>query len=377
MERCDFLIIGAGMAGASAAYFLRRHGSVAVLEAESQPGYHTTGRSAAFYAPSYGNEFIRPLTLASGPFLHNPPDGFTDAPLLHKRGALYVAREDQLDALQAFHGYLSETGAQTEQIGRDEALKRCSALRSDYVAAALYEETCYDIDVDALHQAYLRGMAQNGRVICDAPAQTIRRVGSDWQVETPVGDFAASVLVNAAGAWADEIAKLAGAAPVGLTPLRRTIVILPAPETFNPDWPLTLDVDDQFYFKPEAGAVLASPGDETPSPACDAQPEELDIATAVDRLQTATTISAPRIQARWAGLRTFAPDRTPVAGFDPDLPGFFWLAGQGGYGIKTSPALGQMSADLITRGALLDPSVADKVDPAQYTPARFHLEAAS
>ncbi len=372
MQACDFLIIGAGMAGASAGYFLREHGSVVVLERESQPGYHTTGRSAAFYARSYGNEAVRPLILASGDFEHHPPDGFATAPILHKRGALYVAREDQQESLKAFHQRLVALTPDVELVSRDAVMEQCSVLRPDYVAGGLVDNGCYDIDVDVLHQGYLRGIRDAGGTIqIDTDVTAVSRSGANWHVETSAGSYTAEVIINAAGAWADPVAQMAGLDPLGLQPLRRTVIILPQPPVFDTDWPLVLDVDDEFYFKPEAGKILASPGDETPVPASDAQPEELDIAITVDRIQTATTIPAPRIDSSWAGLRTFAPDRTPVVGFDPSAPGFFWFAGQGGYGIKTSPAMGRMAEDLILHGRMPGEMDAYPVSAATYAPDRF------
>lgn len=372
MHKADFLIIGAGMAGASAGAALARHGSVILLEREDQPGYHTTGRSAAFYAPSYGNEFVRPLTLASGDSLRSPPAGFVDAPLLRHRGALYVAREDQLAQLRQFHAHLQETGAQADWLEAGATLQKATMLQPDYIAGGVYEENCHDIDVAALHQAYLRQL-DSGALLCCAGVVNIERVGADWQVETPSGLFGAPVLINAAGAWADDVAMMAGIAPVGLQPLRRTVVMLPGPADYDDDWPLVLDVDDEFYFKPDAGRMLLSPGDETPSAPCDAQPEELDIALAIDRLGKASVIPAPCVEAKWAGLRTFAPDRTPVIGMDSVQEGFFWLAGQGGYGIQTAPAIAQLVVDLLTAGRVSQELADWGVRAEHYAPSRFEL----
>jgi len=372
MHKADFLIIGAGMAGASAGAALARHGSVIVLEREEHPGYHTTGRSAAFYAPSYGNEFVRPLTLASGDFLQDPPAGFVDGPLLRHRGALYVARQDQLAQLKQFHAHLLETGAQADWLEADAVLQQAPMMQPGYVAGGIYEENCHDIDVAALHQAYLRQLGRDA-LSCSAGVTNIERVGADWQVETTAGAYQAPMLINAAGAWADDIAAMACAAPVGLQPLRRTVVMLPGPADYDDNWPLVLDVEDEFYFKPDAGRMLLSPGDETPSAPCDAQPEELDVALAIDRLGTASSIPAPRVESKWAGLRTFAPDRTPVVGMNPVMDGFFWLAGQGGYGIQTAPAIAQLVADLLTGGKVSQELADWGVREEYYAPSRFEL----
>ncbi|MBI1181888.1 MAG: FAD-dependent oxidoreductase [Alphaproteobacteria bacterium] len=372
MQDRDFLIIGAGIAGATAGFYLSRHGSVALLERESAPGYHTTGRSAAFYAPSYGGIHVRPLTIASGPFLRRPPDGFSEAPLMSDRQALYLARQDQLEALDRFDAALRPLTPEVRRLGPAEAREVCAALRPGYVAGALLEPACQDLDVNAIHQGFLRGLKRHGGTVeSDAGALAIRRDEGMWLVETPGETWRAPVVVNAAGAWADAVAQLAGVPPVGLRPLRRTIVVVPPPPGFSPRWPVVLDVDEQFYFKPESGRVLASPADETPSEPCDAQPEEMDVAIAVDRIQQAADIPVRRIENKWAGLRTFAPDRTPVVGFEPGAPGFFWFAGQGGYGIQTSPVMGRMAESLILAGRLPEELDRFGVTPATYSPARF------
>ncbi len=369
---CDFLIIGAGIAGASAGYFLSRHGTVALLERESAPGYHTTGRSAAFYAPSYGGAAIRPLTIASGPFLRQPPEGFSDTPLLSDRQALYIARADQIPALDAFEAALRVLEPDIVRMDGTAARRLCGVLREDYVASALLEPECSDLDVNAVHQGFLRGLRhRGGTVVTDATALSIVREGGRWVVDTPSGVWRAPVLINAAGAWADQVARLAGLRPIGMRPLRRTIVILPPPPLFSPHWPVVLDVDDHFYFKPESGRILASPADETPSEPVDAQPEEIDVATAVDRVQQAADIPVRRIENKWAGLRTFSPDRTPVVGFDSQGDGFFWFVGQGGYGIQTAPMMGRLAESLIVDRAMPRELEGFGVTAATYDPDRF------
>ncbi len=373
MEEFDFIVVGAGIAGASAAYELAGHGRVLIVERESQPGYHTTGRSAAFYAQAYGNAVIRRLTIGCKGFFDNPPPGFCDGPLLNDSGALFLARADQRDALAALYEETREVIPTVRLLERDAALELVPVVRPEYLAAALYEPDSKGIDVHMLHHGFLRGARKNGaRLLCDAEILGLERTGGMWRVESSAGRFAAPVLVNAAGAWCDEIAKLAGARPVGLVPKRRTIITFDPPEGCDVSrWPLTVDVDEKFYFKPDAGRILGSPADETPMPPCDAQPDDIDVAVAVDRLETATTMKIRRIISKWAGLRSFVKDKSPVVGFDDEVAGFFWLAGQGGYGIQTAPSMGKVAACLAT-GRPLPPHLTDLgLDPADLAPNRL------
>lgn len=350
MERFDVIIIGAGIAGASTGYFLADAHGVLLLEREDQPGYHSTGRSAAMFTETYGNAAIRALTKGARRFFETPPDGFAEAPLLSRRGLLFIGREDQQDTLDRNFREVSRLTPRVRRMGAAETLALCPVLRGDYVVGALIEPDCMDIDVAALHDGYLKGLrARGGRIATDAGVRALRRdTRRGWIVGTAQGDFAAPVIVNAAGAWADELAALAGVRPAGLTPKRRTAMLLDAPAGMDPSpWPMVVDADEAFYFKPDAGRLLLSPADETPSPTCDAQPDELDIALAVDRVEKATTLQVRRIGHSWAGLRTFASDKTMIAGFEPGAPGFFWLAGQGGYGIQTSPSMGRIAAALV------------------------------
>ncbi len=356
MERCDFLVVGAGIAGASAAYELAASGTVIVLEQESQPGYHTTGRSAAQFLETYGNSVVRRLTRASRAFFFTPPKGFTEHPLLSARPALYIAREDQLDALARFEDKVRRLTPSVERLSADRTLEIVPALKEAYVAASVIEPDAMDIDVHALHQGYLRDLRRRGgKVATDAEMTALSRSHRMWVAETPAGSFSAPVIVNAAGAWCDAVAGLAGVRPIGLVPKRRTAVTIdPPPELDISAWPLTIDIDEQFYFKPEAGQILVSPADETPSPPCDSRPDEIDVALAVERVQEATTLTVPRIKHEWSGLRSFVADNTPVVGMDGEADGFFWLAGQGGYGIQTAPAMARATAALIVSGALPD-----------------------
>ena len=352
----DFIVVGAGIAGASAAFELARHGRVAVLERESQPGYHTTGRSAAMYIENYGPPVVRRLASASGKFLFSPPEGFSEHALLEPRGALVIARVDQRGVFEEELAAARRSSATVLDIDGARACELVPVLRPGYVAAAIHEPEARGIDVHALHHGFLRGLkAADGELVTDAEVKEMRRADGLWRVDTAAGAFAAPVVVNASGAWADEIAALAGAAPIGLTPCRRTAFTFDPPDGVAVEsWPLTIDVEEQFYFKPEAGRILGSPADETPMPPCDVQPDELDVAVAVDRIQRATTLDIRRLTHRWAGLRSFVDDHVPVVGFDPKIEGFFWLAGQGGIGIMTSPAMARVASALARGEALPD-----------------------
>lgn len=345
IQKADVIVIGAGIAGAGVAAQLGPARRVVVLEQEAQPGYHTTGRSAAVFAESYGGAVVRLLSRASRAFFTQPPTGFANDPLLLARGFLFIARQDQCAALEALASQ-PDLRATAIRLQAREACERMPLLRRDYVADALFDAGASDIDVHALHQGYLALLrAGGGRLLCNARVTAIERPHGNWRVRSAAGTFEAPLLVNAAGAWADELASMAGVARIGLQPLRRTAALVEVPRTDGmARWPLTLDIDEAFYFKPDAGRLLISPGDETPSPPCDAVPDEMDLALAVDRIERATTLDVRRMLSRWAGLRSFVADRSPVAGFAPDAPGFFWLAGQGGYGIQTAPALSRFAA---------------------------------
>ncbi len=367
----DFIVIGAGMAGASiAAELAVRGASVALLEAEPHAGYHATGRSAALFSELYGNAVIRALTRASRPFLFNPPAGFAEAPLMKPRACLFIARADQSNALAQFR---AQTGLAGPTLGAAEVHAQVPIFAPGYVQSAARDGGSADIDVDGLLQGCLRRARQRGACVAlDAPVRAVSRQGGLWRVQAGAARLAAPVVINAAGAWANAVAALAGVAPVPLQPLRRTAILVDAPEGLDiTAWPAVIDVDEQFYFKPDAGLLLVSPADEHPSEPCDAQPEELDVAIAVDRFEQATGLAVRRVRHRWAGLRVFAPDRTPILGFAPGAPGFFWLAGQGGYGIQTAPALARVGAALACREALPLDLLALGLEAAALSPARF------
>ena len=371
---CDVAVIGAGIAGASAAAFLAPHARVLVLEAESQPGYHTTGRSAAFLAESYGAPLVRPLTRASKHFYLSPPPGFADVPLSHPRGALYVFDEAGRAKAEADAEEFARDIPEVRLIDAQRACALVPVLRPERVAGGVLDPECRDLDVAAIHQGFLRRARAGGaQLVADARVATLDRAAGHWRIRLADGrEIRAGRVVNAAGAWVDEVARAAGLAPLGFQPLRRTIVIFaPRMVAVDPRWPVVIEIHEDFYFKPETGRILASPADETPSPPCDAQPEDVDVAIAVDRIQRWTQLDVPRIANKWAGLRTFAPDRVPVVGADPRAPGFYWCAGQGGYGIQTAWAMGRLTAAVVLEEALPSALVEAGVKPENYAPDRF------
>ena len=366
MSKFDFAIVGAGIAGASLAARLAPQARVLLLEREAQPGYHSTGRSAALYSALYGNAPIRALTRASRAFFDAPPDGFAEHPLLTPRGVLYAGGADCAGIVDEL-----ARSALAQRISPEAARAKIPVLRPEHSLHCAYEPDACDIDVHAVHQGFLRLARRAGaQLVCDAPVRSVQADGS-WWLAAGGQVYEATVLVNAAGAWADELARLAGAAQQGLAPLLRTALTFDAPaDTEFAHWPALIAADESFYFKPDAGQLLASPADETPSPPCDAQPDELGIAHCVDRIERATTLNVSRVRRSWAGLRTFAPDRTPVVGYDPACPRFFWLAGQGGYGIQTAPGLSDTAAALALRQPLPSYLQAEGLDPAALAPGR-------
>ncbi|HKK30592.1 MAG TPA: FAD-binding oxidoreductase [Alphaproteobacteria bacterium] len=350
MTATDILIIGGGMAGASAGYFLAEAGRrVVLLEREDRCGHHTTGRSAALYSQAYGNAAVCALTIAGQDFFANPPAGFTDHPLLSPRGALFIGRPDQTTDVEAAVAEGQQLVPTVRLVDAVEARRISPALREDYVACAGYEPDARDIDVNALHQGFLRGLrARGSEVAVNAEVQALERKKGLWHVRTSAGLFSAPIVVNASGAWADTVGRMAGCRPVGCVPKRRTAFLFVPPEGADISaWPLTVDIEETFYFKPDAGLILGSPADETPVEPHDAFADEMDIAIGADRIQTASTLEIHSIKHSWAGLRSFVADKTPVAGFDPEQEGFFWLCGQGGYGIQTAPGLGASAAALV------------------------------
>ncbi len=362
-ESFDIAVIGAGIAGASIAAEVAPHASVIVLEGEAHPGYHTTGRSAAFWEECYGGPGIVPLTLASR-------DALDELGALSQRGALYIARSEQEGELDAFMAQFAGTGVTIDKIGRELLRGIVPGIKPDWTLA-VSEPACGDIDVAAVHQHYLSTMRREGAVLrVNARVEALEREGDGWRIDLgPAGEVRAGLVVNAAGAWADVIAGLAGAARLGIQPYRRTVAQLRIDPAPPPDLPLVLDLAGEFYFKPESARLWLSPHDETPSPPCDAAPEELDVAIAIDRFEQVVDWQIRAVERKWAGLRSFSPDRLPVIGHATDRPGFFWFAGQGGYGIQTAPAAARLAAQVLL-GTGSD-AVTARIDPLAYAPARF------
>jgi D-arginine dehydrogenase len=369
MHAFDAVVIGAGIAGATAAAHLAADRRVALIEAEESAGYHSTGRSAALWILNYGPPDVQVMTGASRPFFENPPPGFADVPLMARRGAMFLAPADQVEQFAT----LLASGNGLQEISAAQARERIPAIRPGYVVAAAIEEDSFDMDVAALHQGFLRQLrARGGALALRSKAGRIERRRGAWEVEVSGGTvFSAPVLVNAAGAWGDEVGEIAGAKPLGLQPKRRTGVIIdPAP--WPPaDWPMVNDVAHTWYARPEARSkLMVSPADETPVDPQDIQPDELDVAIAIDSMQQALDIAVTRVEHSWAGLRSFLPDGSFALGWDAGAEGFFWAIGQGGYGIQTSPAAGQLVADLV---AGRDPGelgrILANIDPRRFAAA--------
>ena len=357
MSRADIVIIGGGIAGISAGAHLADAGlSVVLVETEATLAYHTTGRSAAQYIENYGNDTVRRLTLGSKPFLMAPPEEFGDGSVLGPRPLLKVGRADRIDELREEVEHAKMLVPSTEFVDGETARSILPILRDD-VAGALYEPFSMDIDVATLHQIYVRWFrATGGEIRTSLPVTGLRPTDGAWVVTAGSETIDTRIVVNAAGAWGDRVATLAGVTPLGLHPLRRTVAIAAIPDHYDTThWPLTSFEPDEgpmgCYMKPESGGLLVSPADETPSEPCDAKPEEIDVARGIATLGEWTTLDVRHVRSTWAGLRTFTSDRTPVAGFAVDAPGFFWLVGQGGYGIHTSEAMA-----LATRGHIVDGS---------------------
>ncbi|WP_070155283.1 NAD(P)/FAD-dependent oxidoreductase [Sphingobium phenoxybenzoativorans] len=369
MTSFDIVIVGAGMAGASLGAELAGSASVLLLEMEEQPGYHATGRSVAFWEESYGGPAVQPLTTASGPLMLRPDADLSDRPFLGPRGAIHIGRAESVPARDALLDTFGRSVG-LKPLDADALRDRIKGLRHDWIIG-VEEPSCADIDAAGLHQAYLGKLRRSGgKILTNAALLSAQRSGDGWLLETGNGAIHCGILINAAGAWADVVARSCGVAPVGITPFRRTVVQLRVDPAPSADLPVIMDLEGQFYFKPDgAGRIWLSPHDEAPSDPCDAAPEELAVAEAIERLQSAVDWRIAAVERKWAGLRSFAPDRLPVYGFDPLARGFFWFAGQGGFGIQTAPAAAKLAAALIM-GAAPDPAVAG-IDAALFDPGRF------
>lgn len=365
MISADFIVIGGGIAGISAAAELAREASVIVLEGEDQLGYHSTGRSAAIFIRNYGNSTLRSLNSAAEPFFHQP-EGVADSSLLSPRGEMLIAAEDQLDKLAA-HVVGSEG---LDHLTPDEACELVPILRKDKIAAAIIERDAQDIDVDRMLQGLARLLRhRNGQIETQQRVKNISRRGSEWLIQSTTNEYSTPTIINAAGAWADDIAHLANVRTLGLTALRRSAALLPAPAGYEiKNWPLFGSINEDWYAKPDAGCLLVSPADEDPVDPHDTWADDMVIAEGIDRYEQAVTVPVTQVTHTWAGLRVFTPDRTPLTGFDLLSPSFFWLAGQGGYGIQTAPALAKLTADLCLGKS---PKLSDEI-LAALSPSRFH-----
>lgn len=365
----DYIVIGAGIAGASIAAHLGESTSVAILEMEDRPGYHTTGRSAAAYEPNYGPKPILAFARASGAFFNAPPSGFTDAPLLTKRFSLMLEPKSQSNDAAKF---LSDA-ASVEEISTSEIKALWPIYREGYATRGFLDHSTGDLDVDLLHRGYLKLFkARGGKLFISAPAQKITKHAKMWTVATPQGEFSAPTLINASGAWGDEIAKLAGVKPIGLIPKRRSIGVVPI-EGY-PDfmaWPFVVDAAETWYCKPQSGKMIVSSADETPVEPHDAYADDMAIAEGIERMMEASTFEVTRLEHSWGGLRTFTPDGSPAIGFDPSTEGFFWLVGQGGYGILSAPALSRTAAAMALHQPLPEDVVEAGLIIDQITPERF------
>jgi D-arginine dehydrogenase len=367
----EIVVIGGGIAGVAAAAHLAPHGSVTLLEMESSLAFHTTGRSAALFVVNYGGRASRPLALASQPFLEGPPEGSADGPLLSDRGALWVANEGQTDQLALIAGDGVASGAGSRIVQPEEMLEMVPALRPERIAGGIYEPTARDIDVAALHQAFVRIARGNGAEIrLSTPVTGLAAIGNRWRVSTPDQTIDCTAVVNASGAWGDRVAALAGVEPIGLQPMRRTAFMVTGDPSYS-RWPMVVDVGDEWYFRPDGVQLLCSLCEEKPAEPGDPRPDMEDVALAIERINRATTLDIRSVSSQWTGLRTFAPDRELVIGEEPTAPGFFWLVGQGGTGIMTSPGYGALIAAQVLGLPLPGDLARAGVDPARTSPTRF------
>ena len=374
MQPYDFVIIGAGIAGASAGWELAAHRRVLLLEREAQPGYHTTGRSAALYSATYGTPNICALTRASRAFYDAPPPEFGSAPILTPRGVVYLAGPDQLDLLEAAYAEALPRNPQVRRLTREELLEQAPCLRPEAVAAGMSEPGAADIDVHALHQGYLRGLRQRGGEIrTHAEVTALQRGEEGWHITLGDGEVLhARAVVNAAGAWADVVAAQAGVPPIGLEPRRRTAFTFPVPAGMQAaHWPAVIGSAEDYYFKPDAGQMLGSPANADAVAPHDVVPEELDVALGIHRIEQVTCFQIRRPSHTWAGLRSFVADGDLVIGWDNHVPGFFWLAAQGGYGIQSAAGAALLTRQLALGEPLAPELAREGVDVAGLSPARL------
>ena len=385
MTDIDIIVIGAGIAGTSAAFELAKDHKVMVLEMEGHPGYHSTGRSAALFTEFYGNSVIRRLAKLSKPFLQSPPEGFSEFPLLNDRGVLFLIRADQKEQMDNEIHRINAAGRKIEQLQESDLFSLFPALKPGYAMAGIYDPHSKDLDVHALHQGFLHSMRQQGGTLTtNVKVIALQPLPEGWLVKTEKEEFSCKLIVNAAGAWGEAIGTLAGAKSIGLVPKKRTAFLFNPPtelrnrpggnppEVYQIDkWPMIIDIDEKFYFKPDSGKFLGSPADETPVAPHDARPDDLDIAIGIDRIHAAINFRIQHVSHKWAGLRSFVRDRIPVLGFDPQVQNFFWLVGQGGYGIKTSPIMAVCCASLIRERRFPKHVVEAGISEAMLSPGRL------
>lgn len=370
----DFLVVGAGMAGAAAAYGLSRLGSVAILDMEDHAGYHTTGRSAAVYLPSYGPSAVQALTRASFDFLNTPPaDLGLEHALLEARDVIYIAPPQRVDELHAFMIDMQNKGVPIESIAPEAACAQIPVLRASFFQAAARERGVYDIDVAGLHRGMLRAArARGSHIHLGAAVSQITKEPGGWTVIANGETFRTRNLINASGAWATPVAEMAGASPISLDPLRRTMISVDVgKQPFSADWPMVEVIGESLYFKPESGKILASCGDETPWPPSDVQPDDMDVAITADLLEQATCYDVQRVSSQWAGLRVFARDRLPVIGADPHVDNFYWMAGLGGYGIQIAPAISELLVEQVANKRTPKQLITCGLQPDDLAPGRL------
>ncbi|MGR3659730.1 MAG: NAD(P)/FAD-dependent oxidoreductase [Paracoccaceae bacterium] len=368
MVETDIIVIGAGIAGASIAAMLSETEDVIILDMERRAGFHTTGRSAALFTENYGTPAIKLFTRASRHFFENPPDGFCAHPLLTPRGIIYLARADQLDRLQEFR----KANPDVVELTGSDLHDRIPYLKKDQIIAGLLEADAADIDVNELHAGYLRQAKNNGaELLCDQAVLSLDYENSVWRVGTAKMQLKAAVIINAAGAWADEIASLAGVAPAELRPLKRTAAVVQFDKPIPRDMYFLNDIDENWYCKPEGSNLFLSPEDALPSPPCDAWADDMDVASVIENITEVLDLEPVKVESSWAGLRTFAPDNEFVIGYAKDADGFFWLAGQGGYGIQTAPAVAAFSASLVRGMPVPDTLARPGLEAACFSPGRF------
>ncbi|HEY5891312.1 MAG TPA: FAD-binding oxidoreductase [Acidimicrobiia bacterium] len=367
----DFIVIGGGIAGVSAAACLAPHGSVLLVEQESSLAYHTTGRSAATFITNYGSPGARSLARASKSFLEKPPEGSVDAALLSPRGVIWAARHDQKGDIEAVAEAGRTSGSHPEVLDADRIMEIMPLMDRANLGGGIYEPTARDVDVAGLHQAFVRILRRHdGKIELNTPVTALSRLDNGWTVTTPTGQFHARKVINAAGAWGDVVATMAGIEPIGLQPLRRTAFMVPGSDDYA-KYPMVVGIGNDYYFRPDGPQFLCSLSEEKPSEPCDPRPRMEDVALAIDRINEISTLGIRSVNSQWTGLRTFAADREFVIGEEPTAPGFFWLVGQGGSGIMTSPGAGALVASQVLGAPIPTELAAAGVDPEVVSPARF------